>query len=68
MHSVEMLADQANEIDVPHFISSANVIARTYAALSEYQSERAGMIVYKKPIPNVRSIAVDWQRLIMQSI
>ena len=59
------LADDLDDIDVAHLVMAANVVDLAHPALMDNQVNGFAVILHIQPVPDVFSLSIDRQRLVV---
>ena len=64
----ELFADDLDDVDVSHFVMTADVVHLSDASFVNDQIDRATVIFNIKPVANVESFAINRKRLVVQGL
>lgn len=64
----ELFADDLDDVDVSHFVMTADVVHLSDASFVNDQIDRATVIFNIKPVANVESFAINRKRLVVQGV
>ena len=64
----QFFANQFNDVDIPHFIVTADVIDFADTALLEDEVDGPAMVFDIEPVADIEAVPIDRQRLVMQGI
>ena len=64
----ELPADEFYDVDVFHFIMSADIVYFALAPVVNDQIDGTAVILHIQPVPDIQSLAVNRQRLIVQCV
>ena len=62
----EFSTDQPDDVDIAHFVMSADVIDFADASFAENQIDRLAMIFDIEPIAHVQALTVDGRRSVVE--
>jgi len=65
---IEDSTEHLHQLKVRRLIVAANIVCLPNFPFSQNQPERLAMVFHIEPIPNLRPVAVDWQRLALQRL
>ena len=62
------MTNQLHNVDIPHFIMSADIVNLADRPALENQVNGAAVVSHVEPVAHVDSLSVDRERLIMQGV